>query len=96
MLPAWLARTILAACTFGGIGWTVYARFHPDLGEPWTTSWLLKKAQSACDQIAVLIMLVLFCLILDAAPGIGHWTAFLIMVAAYCLGHGLWSLPTYP
>jgi hypothetical protein len=92
MLPCWLARTILATLTLSGISWTLYARFCPEWGEPWTTSWLLRHAQRGCDQVSTLLMLLMYGLLIDALPDVCHWFILVLMIALYALGHGCWSL----
>lgn len=92
-MPMWLARTILAVTTIGGISWTVYARLHPNWGEIWTTSLLLHYAQKHCDQIATILILLVDGLLEDSLPGVSHWFIRLFIVSLYALGHGLWPIP---
>ena len=97
MVSPTVARIILTVLTFSGIGWTVFARLHPSWGEPWTTSWMLRFLQkgsetvAGCDQVATLMVLLAYALLISALPETPHWFIVVIVVSLYCLGHACWS-----
>lgn len=85
------ARLLIVVAVAGGISWTIYAR-TVWRSEWHTTSCCLARLNAACPQIGLLIVLLAVHVLQDALPGSDRWVVLLGFVAAYVLGHALWTL----